>query len=281
MNTQRRFSFSLLAGLLVLAGMASLYRIDLPSNRLVATAALSASAFPTARNSLTPTSAPTILPSHTPTRTTIPSSPTPTKPTRTRAAPTATPAITSTAPASLLLPLRGKGQTLPLSCESRSAVDWAAHFGVKIDELVFQDQLPVSDNPEVGFVGDVNGVWGKTPPDSYGVHAAPVAALLRSYGLNAEARKGMTLDELKQEIAAGRPVIVWMVGHVEKGPASTYTTNDGQIVTVAAHEHTMIAIGYTRETIVVLDGAIIYGRANAHFLDSWGPLGNMAIVKRP
>jgi len=89
--------------------------------------------------------------------------------------PSATLAPTLTAP-TVLLDIIGHGQSLPLSCESRSAADWASYFGVAIDELEFLGRLPISDNPEIGFVGDVNGNWGKIPPDSYGVHAGPVAA---------------------------------------------------------------------------------------------------------
>ena len=56
-------------------------------------------------------------------------------------------------------------------------MDLAAYFGLGIDELEFFGRLPVSDNPEVGFVGDVNGRWGQIPPNAYGIHAEPVAAL--------------------------------------------------------------------------------------------------------
>ncbi|MCC6146822.1 MAG: C39 family peptidase, partial [Anaerolineaceae bacterium] len=177
--------------------------------------------------------------------------------------------------------IRGQDQSLPLSCESRSAVDWASFFGVAIEELDFQHRLPRSDDPELGFVGDVGGVWGNIPPRAYGVHAAPVAALLTEYGLPAEARKGMTLDELKAEIAAGRPVIAWVIGHVQPGTAQDYTSRAGQQVRVAAREHTVMVIGYIPEVVFVLDGGWLYGRAWHHFVDSWGVLGNMAIVYSP
>ncbi|MEJ5202594.1 MAG: C39 family peptidase [Anaerolineales bacterium] len=191
---------------------------------------------------------------------------------------TPSPSPSPTLPPQARIPLKGKSQTLPLSCEARSAVDWAAYFGVKIEELAFQQQLPRSDNPEEGFVGDVGGVWGLLPPRSYGVHAPPVATLLREYGLAAQARRNMTLEELKQEIATGRPVIVWVTGHVQSGKSSIYTTRTGRKVRVAAREHTVIVIGYTPETIIVLDGALTYGRATQNFLESWNVLDNMAVV---
>jgi hypothetical protein len=57
--------------------------------------------------------------------------------------------------------LSGMPQVLPLDCEARSAVDWAAFLGVSIDELEFLGKLPVSDNPERGFVGSMHGARGK------------------------------------------------------------------------------------------------------------------------
>jgi hypothetical protein len=51
--------------------------------------------------------------------------------------------------------ISGKDQALPLDCESRSAVDWANYFGTDIGEFEFLNRLPTSDNPDLGFVGDV------------------------------------------------------------------------------------------------------------------------------
>ncbi|HSO27033.1 MAG TPA: C39 family peptidase, partial [Anaerolineales bacterium] len=103
----------------------------------------------------------------------------------------------------------GHAQAFSLSCESRSAADWAAYWGVYIDESRFLKNLPRSDNPDAGFVGNPKGAWGQVPPRPYGVHAEPVAAALRTYGLAAQAHKGLGWEDLRAEIAAGRPVIVW------------------------------------------------------------------------
>jgi len=60
----------------------------------------------------------------------------------------------------------GSPQTYTLSCEARAAVDWAGFFGYSIAEYDFMAALPSSDNPEEGFVGAWNGIWGHTHPDS-------------------------------------------------------------------------------------------------------------------
>lgn len=180
----------------------------------------------------------------------------------------------------LIKGITGRKQTLSLSCESRSAVDWAAYWGVKIGEKKFLNKLPRSDNPEVGFVGNPNDAWGNIPPASYGVHAKPVAALLQQYGLDAQARKHMGWEELKAEIAAGHPVIVWVIGQMTGGKAEKIKTKDGKWVTVAKQEHTMLFIGYDAKKVYVIDPYTgnnqTYTRST--FMKSWSVLGNMAIT---
>ena len=176
--------------------------------------------------------------------------------------------------------LVGHRQTYMLSCEARSAVDWAAFWGVRIREKKFLNKLPRSDNPDEGFVGDPQGAWGNMPPNSYGVHADPVASLLRRYGLNAEARHNLNWDELRKEIAAGRPVIVWVISHMWPGKPVTYTALNGKTITVASHEHTVILIGYDSSTVQVVDA--FTGQTRTYpvydFLRSWETLGRMAIT---
>lgn len=177
--------------------------------------------------------------------------------------------------------ITGYPQSYALSCESRSAVDWARYFGVEISETEFLLRLPRSDNPEIGFVGDYNDFGGQIPPYSYGVHAGPVAGLLREYGLPASELKGLSLDDLRSEIASGRPVIVWVIYGLSPGYAIEYTASDGQQMPVAPNEHTVIVIGYDETFITVLDGAWIYPCRIDRFLRSWAVLENMAVVYRP
>ncbi len=191
----------------------------------------------------------------------------------------------SPTPTATLLPaearvdgLPRRGQVYPLSCEAHIAVTLAAWYGVPLSERAFQAALPRSDNPERGFVGDVHGGWGQIPPNDYGVHAPPVAALLRAYGLPARARRGMTWQELRAEIAAGRPVGVWVAGHVGNGIPVLYRAADGSLVTVTRFEHTVIVVGYTPSEVLILDGAGLYTRRAGDFLRSWSVLGNMALT---
>ncbi|HEX2981058.1 MAG TPA: LysM peptidoglycan-binding domain-containing protein, partial [Anaerolineaceae bacterium] len=174
----------------------------------------------------------------------------------------------------------GHAQHYNLSCESRSAADWAAFMGAAVSEEEILQRLPASDNPEVGFVGDVNGVWGQVPPNAYGVHAEPIAAALRAYELPAEARHGMSWDEARAEIAAGRPMIVWIIGGMWQGTPQNYTAADGQNVLVARYEHSMILVGYSPNLVHVVDSytGLQQSYALSAFLASWSTLGNQAVV---
>lgn len=232
--------------------------------------------------STTPTQTVERSPSRTPfqpaTYTPIPSfTPTPTRTPSLTLTPTSTSTPTLPAEASIE-GLSGRWPAYSLDCESRSAVDWAAYFGLAIDELAFFNALPSSDNPERGFVGNVHGAWGQIPPQDYGVHAKPVAKLLRQYGAHAQAVRDMTWRDLQAEIAAGEPVIAWVIGRVNLGTPVPYTTSDGQTTTVARFQHTVIVFGYSEHKVSVLDGNQVYRRRRGDFLDSWSVLGNQAVI---
>lgn len=178
--------------------------------------------------------------------------------------------------------ITGKKQALPLDCETRVSVDWAKYFGKTIDEITFQNRLPKSDNPDQGFVGNVNGTWGQIPPNAYGIHAGPVVDLLRSYGVSAYGHRPLTWNRLKAEIAASRPVIVWVAGSANRNEVPIYyTSTDGHRTIVAHYEHTVLVVGYTQTTVTILDGGTRINRTLDQFLSSWSALNNMAITAIP
>jgi len=174
----------------------------------------------------------------------------------------------------------GHAQTYSLSCESRSAADLASFWGVAISEDEFLNALPRAKNPDEGFVGNVEDEWGYIPPYSYGVHADPVANVLVGYGFQAQALHDMSWEALKGEVAAGRPVIVWVIGQIWQGTPKSYTAPDGETATVAHFEHTMIVVGYGESLVHLVDafsGAHVT-HSVSNFLTSWAVLGNMAVT---
>ena len=176
--------------------------------------------------------------------------------------------------------IRGHRQYFPLGCEAAVAKDWANFFGFDFNEFEFQYKIPVSDNPELGFVGDVNSPWGQVPPYGYGVHAGPVADLLNTYGIPAKAFKGYTLEKVKAKVAQDKPVIAWVIGNVVGGVPYEYTDSKGNKTIVAAYEHVVIVTGYNESHIRYMSNGKFYDTPNEVFLNSWGVLGNMVIVDK-
>lgn len=174
----------------------------------------------------------------------------------------------------------GHNQLYSLDCEARSAVDLAGFFGIHIDEIDFLAKLPKSDDPNEGFVGDYNDPKGQIPPDSYGVYANPIARLLRNYSLEASAQTFMIFNDLRIEIASGRPVMAWVIGYTEPGIPLSYTSSNGNTTTVAHNEHTVLVIGYDPRYVLLLDptGNLAYWRTIDGFMDSWRVLGYMAVT---
>lgn len=209
---------------------------------------------------------------------------------------TATPTITPTPlPDKVLLATVPHGRQLQnLSCESRSAVDLAAFWGVKIGEKAFFNALPKSDNPHKGFVGKVSAPPGSLPPLGYGVYAEPVAATLRRFGLDAQARYRLGLEGLHAELAAGRPVIVWIAYELWNHPTQTWASRDGEISDIIPYEHTVVVVGYqaapdaelpktpVRGGVFVADpwdGQVKFYAADA-FVTSWSRFDQMAVTVR-
>ena len=178
----------------------------------------------------------------------------------------------------------GHPQEHNLSCESRSATDVATFWGVAFAEDDFFRRLPKSDNPHRGFLGDVDLPSGSMPPTGYGVYVEPVAATLRSFGLDAQARKEWDLDGLKAELVAGRPVIVWATYDMQLPGVENWVSSDGVTSVVVKWQHTFIVVGYDEgglQLVDAYDGTVKYFSYDA-FVPAWDQLGRMAVtVERP
>lgn len=158
-------------------------------------------------------------------------------------------------------------------------MDWAAYFGVNIYESDFQFALPLSDNPDIGFCGQVlTDRWGQIPPYAYGVHAKPVADLLVKYGLPARVIDGWTLEQVKQKIAENKPILIWVIGNMEYSEPVIYVDKEGREVLVAPFEHAVILTGYDETTVRYMNNGRFYDVPAKVFLTSWGVLNNMGIV---
>jgi uncharacterized protein YvpB len=152
--------------------------------------------------------------------------------------------------------LAGNPQARNLTCESRAGCDLLAAHGISVSEDAFFRSLPRSDNPDLGFVGDPDGPGGRVPPEGYGVHAPPVAAALRAFGLDALDTTGRDLAWLAAEAAAGRPVLVWITGGCE--PSRTVRLFDarGRAFRAVPDEHVVLVLAVDGSRVRALDPAV-------------------------
>ncbi len=183
-------------------------------------------------------------------------------------------------PSAFVEGLVGHPQEHNLSCESRSATDLAAFWGTAFSEDDFFFRLPKSDNPNRGFLGDVDLPAGSMPPVGYGVYGGPIAANLRSFGLAAQAHQGWDLDSLKAELAAGRPVIIWSTYDMKLPGGLTWTSSDGETSVIVQWQHTFVAVGYDEAGIYLVDA---YDAGTKYFsyeafLPAWEQLGRIAVT---
>ena len=217
----------------------------------------------------------------TPTKTAIPqptNTPTPQPTVVSQETTTTTPTVIAYPDSFYITDIIGHRQYYSIGCEASDAVDWAGYFDVTILEYNFQTSLPHSDYPDYGFVWDVNSLWGQIPPYAYGVYAGPVADLLVEYGLPARSVKNYTLDQMKQKLSESKPIIVWVIGNIEWSPATEYTDSQGRTTLVAAYEHVVILTGYDTDLIRYMSNGKFYDTPTDVFLNSWGVLGNMAVI---
>lgn len=239
-----------------------------PETRLETPAPTEAPPTATAYPSPTPEPSATMAPTQTPEPT----------PTVTISLPTAT--IPPSYPESHYIPyMTGHSQVYELGCEASASVDWANYFGVTIYESTFQASLPLSDNPDYGYVGVVTtDAWGQIPPYAYGVHAEPIAEALRANGLPALAVRGYTLEEVKQKLSENKPIIVWVIGNMVYSEPVEYVDEQGRVAIVAPYQHVVILTGYDKTHIRYMNNGKYYDAPNEVFLTSWGVLGNMAVI---
>jgi uncharacterized protein YvpB/uncharacterized protein YoxC len=166
-------------------------------------------------------------------------------------------------------------QSHNLSCESSAASMTAQYHGVDLSEAQVLAALPLNNNPNLGFRGNVDGPTGGI--QDYGVYAGPILEVLNGQGLRARPVDG-GLDGIKAAIARGNPVIAWVT--YDCNPSTpTKTEIDGKMVTLVPWQHVVVVTGYSDEGVWAndpWDGKSDY-YSTADFERAMGYFGNMAI----
>jgi uncharacterized protein YvpB len=166
-------------------------------------------------------------------------------------------------------------QQYKLSCEASDLQMALSFFGIKKtqDELLLdfgysqpakilvQNGKPIWGDPELGFVGDVNGnfkVSGDGAKDitsltGWGTTNTVVAKAAQKYRPNSTAVKNATIEEVQKALIAGSPVIFWH--QRDDAPQGTfeYTTPAGKKITMITN-HVAVLTGFSKNA----DGQTIY-----------------------
>ncbi len=170
-------------------------------------------------------------------------------------------------------------QQRTLSCEYSATRAAVARWGSNISELDFINGIGTNPNPHIAFRGNINGVFGGTY--DYGIYAEPIALYLNSQGYNTKLLTG-DIDDLKAEIARGRPVVIWVPSGM--GYSNVYNSSyEGLDFKLMPYEHALTAYGYDEKGLYVADpgfGTYDYYSWNT-FIRAWEYLDNMAMSVWP
>jgi uncharacterized protein YvpB len=183
-------------------------------------------------------------------------------------------------PLALILDAPLLKQEHSLSCESSAAAMAARFHGLQISESSILRALPLHENPNLGFRGNVDGPYGGL--EDYGTYADPIRRALTGLGLQVEQLDG-GIKEIKQNIRLGRPVIAWVTYRMQVQSPRRVTLSDGTTVTMVPYEHAVLVVGYNAEGLWVhdpYDGTRAF-YAESDFRRSFSYLGNMALVVGP
>jgi len=178
-------------------------------------------------------------------------------------------------PAEVRIQVAPQKQAHNLSCESSAASMAARYHGFNLSEAEVLAALPLSENPYLGFRGNVDGPTGGI--QDYGVYAGPIKTILEANGLMA-LPVSVGLDGIRAALARGNPVIAWVTYQLVAATPVVQTI-EGQQVTLVPNQHVVVVTGYNSEGFWAIDpwtGLEVYYSA-ADFARSMGYFGDMAL----
>lgn len=166
-----------------------------------------------------------------------------------------------------------------LSCEYAAVQIATTFWGNPISEYDVEAVVGYSPNPHWGYRGNITGWWGNT--DDYGVYAAPLAAVLPSFGfVGDDFFAGGDSAQLTSRLDEGVPTLVWLGLW---GDQSHYDSLDGSRYKLVAGMHVMVAYAYDESNVYLSDPATGTLRAIAwgDFMYMWNILDGMALSVYP
>lgn len=167
-----------------------------------------------------------------------------------------------------------------LSCEYAAAAAVTLYWGNLVSQSNFIREVPKSPNPHLGFRGNINAPFGGLT--NYGVYAEALVPVLERRGYNATVYYG-GLSQLKAEITAGHPMVVWItVGKYVSRPVYR-RSYDGDSFKLVPGEHSVVVYGYDGGGVYVMDvsdGGFYYTEWDS-FLTRWGYFDEMMLAITP
>lgn len=154
------------------------------------------------------------------------------------------------------VPALAQRPLLPTGCELVSATMLLQYLNVPVTMEEVAQNIPYAGTPEEGYVGDPYGTGG------YTIWPEPLASALSAYYPGLVGRSGDNLESLRQSLAEGMPVVVWV--------------SDLH----GFYLHSVLVTGYGPGVIYINDpwtGEKDVPLEEGYFLEIWGELENRSL----
>ena len=188
--------------------------------------------------------------------------------------------IEESAAASAFLDVPVYTQQRNLSCEYASLVMALATYGTWVSEWDFDALVPLSENPHVGYRGDINGQWGNTT--DYGVYPEALVEPLAQFGFRGEVIYAEGDDSILRGFLDNHvPVVIWLGMW---GDQSFYEyASDGTAYKLNPGYHVVVASGYDESGVYAVDPAkgSSISWTWSDFMWMWNAMDGMALAVWP
>jgi uncharacterized protein YvpB len=170
-------------------------------------------------------------------------------------------------------------QAYSLSCEFAALYMVTDYWGDPIYENYSLNVTGWSNNPHLGFRGDITGDWGNT--SDYGIYAEPLAQIAWGYGYGAEVNYDPDPNLLAAYLDDGVPVIVWISVFGDWGWQEW--DDAGNEYRLVPYEHVVVANGYDDYGVWISDpGTGAYNELSwSYFLYAWELMDGMMLAVYP
>ena len=149
-------------------------------------------------------------------------------------------------------------------CEITSTTIVLNYLGYDISKTELANYLPITDfysENGVYYSGNPNIEFCGTLEDGYGCYAGAIRKTLLNYFSEIKERRkvvnlsGSDPEVLYNNVSEGRPVIVWItISMVEPAEGTHWIIKDtGKEFVWTKHEHCVVLIGYTKDTVILSD----------------------------